>query len=128
MTAFGPKTKSRKLVVMSALEGIADKNCSRQRRTTFRAHGGHRTDGMRTDVMEYALLWFDVCLPNAPCPLFSVVGDKLSELSGRSCGYYHSPKIDEPRLDGGVGDCQIDFHVESINDRNGRIFRRTKAE
>src|SRR5262245_65843812 len=75
-----------------------------------------------------SLLWSDVCPPNDPRPLFSVIGDKLSELSGRTWGYYHSPKIDEPRFDNGVGDRQIDFHVEPIKDRSGRIFRRTETK
>jgi hypothetical protein len=34
------------------------------------------------NVSGRALLWFDVCRPNDPRPLFGVAGQKLSKLSG----------------------------------------------
>src|SRR5262249_12978906 len=85
-------------------------------------------NGTLWNVSGRALFWFDVCRPNDPGPLFGVAGQKLSKLNRRTRSQHQSAKIDETRFDGGVGNRQIDFLVEPINDRSGRIFRRTKTK
>jgi hypothetical protein len=60
-------------------------------------------------------------------PLLGFCGDELTEVVGRTRKRF-ATQIGKPRLDLGIGEADIDFSVELVDDLGGRVLRAADAE
>src|SRR5262249_3767254 len=74
-----------------------------------------------------ASVWLDTRRLDHPGPLLGLIGDKLSEVGGRS-GQHGAAQIGEARLDLGIGEASVDVLVELIDQGVGRSFRRVETD
>jgi hypothetical protein len=107
--------------------------------TTVTAVDGDRDEaGGRADYdhfaeggfMEYgstaASVWLDTRRLDHLGPLLGLIGDKLSEVGGRS-GQHSAAQIGEARLDLGIGERGVDLFVELVDDLSRRVPGRADA-